>query len=148
VRWKVEGKVASEIPVASSRPKRRAFDASTLRLLKQLCESVWAIVQDRELTNDSDLKHQLRRKLLILAENSDLEDLDGLQRSVLEAKVGRLENFRGTHPHPADFNSDAAAPRHLIACQGAVSTIACMRLRGRHLVGARAGVDCVGKQPR
>lgn len=88
-RWKVEGKAVSEIAVASSRPKRRAFDASTLRLLEELCESTWAIVQDRhpfrDLTNDSDLKHQLRRKLFILAENSDLEDLDGLQRSVLEA---------------------------------------------------------------
>jgi hypothetical protein len=35
------------------------------------------------------------------------------------------------HPYPADFNSDAAAPRRLIACEGVVSTIACMRLRGR-----------------
>ena len=34
---------------------------------------------------DNELRHQLRRKLFILAENSDLEDLDGLQRSVLEA---------------------------------------------------------------
>jgi len=56
---------------------------------EELCESTWAIVQDRhpfrDLTNESDLKHQLRRKLFILAENSYLEDLDGLQRSVLEA---------------------------------------------------------------
>ena len=37
-RWKVEGKAVSEITVASSRPKRRAFDASTLRLLEELCE--------------------------------------------------------------------------------------------------------------
>ena len=95
-RWKVEGKAVSEIPVASSRPKRRAFDASTLRLLEELCESTWAIVQDRhpfrDLTNDSDLKHQLRRKLFILAENSDLEDLDGLQRSVLEAFARGVDN--------------------------------------------------------
>jgi len=64
-------------------------ESSTLWLLEELCESTWAIVQDRhpfrDLTNESDLKHQLRRKLFILAENSDLEDLDGLQRSVLEA---------------------------------------------------------------
>ena len=75
--------------MAASRSKRRAFDASTLRLLEELCKSTWAIVQDRhpfrDMTNDPDLKHQLRRKLFILAENSDLEDLDGLQRSVLEA---------------------------------------------------------------
>ena len=81
--------------MASSRPKRRAFDASTLRLLEELCESTWAIVQDRhpfrDLTNDFDLKHQLRRKLFILAENSDLEDLDGLQRSVLEAFARGVE---------------------------------------------------------
>ena len=68
---------------------RMVWGTSTLRLLEELCESTWAIVQDRhpfrDLTNDSDLKHQLRRKLFILAENSDLEDLDGLQRSVLEA---------------------------------------------------------------
>ena len=88
-RWKVEGKAVSEIAVASNRPKRQAFDASTLRLLEELCESTWAIVQDRhpfrDPNKDNELKHQLRRKLFILAENSDLEDLDGLQRSVLEA---------------------------------------------------------------
>ena len=68
---------------------RMVWGTSTLRLLEELCESTWAIVQDRhpfrDLTNESDLKHQLRRKLFILAENSYLEDLDGLQRSVLEA---------------------------------------------------------------
>jgi hypothetical protein len=68
---------------------RMVWGTSTLRLLGELCESTWAIVQDRypfrDLTNDSDLKHQLRRKLFILAENSYLEDFDGLQRSVLEA---------------------------------------------------------------
>ena len=38
VRWNVARKAVSEIPVASSRPKRRAFNASTLRLLEELCE--------------------------------------------------------------------------------------------------------------
>jgi hypothetical protein len=82
-------KAVSEIPVAFTRPKRRAFDASTLRLLEELCESTWAIVQDRhpfrDSNKDNELRRQLRRKLFILAENSDLQDLDGLQRSVLEA---------------------------------------------------------------
>jgi hypothetical protein len=36
-------------------------------------------------TRKTELRRQLRRKLFIPAENSDLEDLDGLQRSVLEA---------------------------------------------------------------
>jgi hypothetical protein len=75
--------------VASTRPKRRTFDGSTLRLLEELCDSMWAIVQDRhpfrDPNKDNELKRQLRKKLFILAENSDLQDLDGLQRSVLEA---------------------------------------------------------------
>ena len=75
--------------VASSRPKRRAFDASTLRLLEELCEFYVGIVQDRhpfrDPNKDNELRRKLRRKLFILAENSDLADLDGLQRSVLEA---------------------------------------------------------------
>ena len=79
-----------ERDAANHKAVRLAFMPPTPRaLLEELCESTWAIVQDRhpfrDLTNDSDLKHQLRRKLFILAENSDLEDLDGLQRSVLEA---------------------------------------------------------------
>ena len=89
VRCNVARKAVSEIPVASSSPKRRAFNASTLRLLEELCDSTWAIVQDRQpfrdTNKDNELRHKLRRKLFILAENSDLEDLDGLQRSVLEA---------------------------------------------------------------
>ena len=52
VRWNVARKAVGEIPVASSRPKRRAFDASTLRLLEELCESTWAIVQDRHPFRD------------------------------------------------------------------------------------------------
>jgi len=88
-RWNVARKAVSEILVASTRPKRRAFDASTLRLLEELCDSTWGIVQDRhpfrDTNKDNELRHQLRRKLFILAENSDLEDLDDLQRSVLEA---------------------------------------------------------------
>src|SRR6476646_1708554 len=87
-RWSVARNVASEIPVPLADQK----DGLSMR---QLCgcwkelESTWAIVQDRhpfrDLTKDNDLRHQLRKKLFILAENSDLEDLDGLQRSVLEA---------------------------------------------------------------
>ena len=88
-RWNVARKAVSEIPVASTRPKRRAFDAWTLRLLEELGDSTWGIVQDRhpfrDTNKDNELRHQLRRKLFILAENSDLEDLDDLQRSVLEA---------------------------------------------------------------
>jgi hypothetical protein len=88
-RWNVARKAVSEIPVASTRPKRRTFDASTLRLLEELCESPWAIVEHRhpfrDPNKDNELRRQLRRKLFILAENSDLEDLDGLQRLVLEA---------------------------------------------------------------
>jgi len=79
-----------EPPVASvAAASAKATPSATMRRKEELCESTWAIVQDRhpfrDLTNESDLKHQLRRKLFILAENSYLEDLDGLQRSVLEA---------------------------------------------------------------
>ena len=89
VRWNVARKAVSEDPVASTRPKRRAFNASNSAALGgTLCNSTWAIVQDRhpfrDPNKDNELRHQLRRKLFILAENSDLEDLDGLQRSVLE----------------------------------------------------------------
>jgi hypothetical protein len=79
VRWNVARKAVSEIPVASSH-KRRAFDASSLRSLEELCESTWATVQDRlpfrDPIRDNELGRQLRRKLFILAENSDLEDLE------------------------------------------------------------------------
>jgi hypothetical protein len=75
--------------MASGSRKRPAFDAAALRLLEELCESTWTIIQDRypfrDTNKDDDLRHQLRRKLFILAENSDLDDLDRLQRSVLEA---------------------------------------------------------------
>jgi hypothetical protein len=75
--------------VATSRSKRRAFDAATLRLLEEVFDSTWAIFQARhpfrDLTKDNDLKHQLRRRLFILAENSDLQNLDSLQHQVLEA---------------------------------------------------------------
>ena len=82
-------KAVSEIPVASSRPK----DGLSM---PQLCGS-WknsAILLGPSSkigihfgipNKDNELRHQLQRKLFILAENSDLEDLDGLQRSVLEA---------------------------------------------------------------
>src|SRR6478672_11809894 len=73
----------------SRRPQQRRRPRPPCAAWKNSARSTWAIVQDRhpfrDLTNESDLKHQLRRKLFILAENSYLEDLDSLQRSVLEA---------------------------------------------------------------
>ena len=75
--------------------KRLAFDAATLRLLEDLYESTWVIVEAqhpfRDTTKDNDLRHQLRRKLFILAENSDLTDLDALQRSALDAFVREID---------------------------------------------------------
>ena len=69
--------------------KRLAFDAAALQLLEDLCELTWAIVEAqhpfRDTTKDDDLRNQLRRKIFILAENSDLTDLDQLQQSALEA---------------------------------------------------------------
>lgn len=70
--------------VVPIRPKRHAFDAASLRLLEELSESTWAILQNRypfrDTAKDEDLRHQLRRKLFILAGHSDVRDLDGLQR--------------------------------------------------------------------
>jgi len=67
--------------------KRQAFDAATLRMLEDLCESTWVILEAqrpfRDTAKDNDLRHQLRRKIFILAENSDLTDLNALQRSAL-----------------------------------------------------------------
>jgi hypothetical protein len=64
------------------------FDAAALRVLEELCESTLAIIQAqhpfRDLSKDDDLRDRLRRSLFILAENSDLTDLDALQRSALE----------------------------------------------------------------
>jgi hypothetical protein len=64
------------------------FDAAALRVLEELYESTWAIIQAqhpfRDLSKDDDFRDRLRRSLFILAENSDLMDLDALQRSALE----------------------------------------------------------------
>ena len=49
--------------MASSRPKRRAFDASTLRLLEELCKSTWAIMQDRHPFRDPNKDNELRHAI-------------------------------------------------------------------------------------
>jgi hypothetical protein len=76
------------ITVPISPRKLRVFDAAALRVLEELCESTLAIIQAqhpfRDLSKDDDLRDRLRRSLFILAENSDLMDLDALQRSALE----------------------------------------------------------------
>jgi hypothetical protein len=55
--------------------KRQALYAATLRLLEDLYESRWVIVEAqrpfRDTANDNDLRHQLRRNIFILAENSE-----------------------------------------------------------------------------
>ena len=75
--------------------KRAAFDAATLKLLEEIYESTWSIVEAqhpfRDTTKDHDLRHQLRRKLFILAENSDRTDLDALQKSALDAFVREID---------------------------------------------------------
>jgi hypothetical protein len=76
------------ITVPTSPRKLRVFDAAALRVLEELCESTLAIIQAqhpfRDRSKDDDLRDRLRRSLFILAENSDLTDLDALQRSALE----------------------------------------------------------------
>ena len=76
--------------------KRQAFDAATLRMLEDLCKSTWVILEAqrpfRDTAKDNDLRHQLRRKIFILAENSSLTDLDALQRSVLEAFARAIDD--------------------------------------------------------
>ena len=75
--------------------KRAAFDAATLKLLEEIYKSTWVIVEAqhpfRDTTKDNDLRHQLRRKLFILAENSDLTDLDALQKSALDSFVREID---------------------------------------------------------
>ena len=76
--------------------KRQAFDAATLRMLEDLYESTWVILEAqrpfRDTAKDNDLRHQLRRKIFILAENSNLTDLDALQRSVLESFARAIDD--------------------------------------------------------
>jgi hypothetical protein len=66
-----------------------AFDEQSLRLLETLCDSTWHIFETRHpvrsFENDEELKRQLKVKLIILAEKSGFTDLDGLQRTALEA---------------------------------------------------------------
>jgi hypothetical protein len=75
--------------------KRPSFDAATLRLLEELYESTWVILEAqhpfRDTTKDNDRRHQLRRKLFILAENSDLTNLDALQKLALDAFVRDID---------------------------------------------------------
>ena len=75
--------------MTSHKSKKVSFDAANLRLLEELFESTWAIVQARhpfrDLEKDPDLQNDLRRKLFILAENCGLSNLDQLQRSALKA---------------------------------------------------------------
>ena len=88
VRWNVARKPVSEIggryptKKTSFRRVNSAAVGRTLRIHVGDCPRSTSISGH---TNDPELKRQLRRRLFILAENSDLEDLDGLQRSVLEA---------------------------------------------------------------
>jgi hypothetical protein len=67
--------------------KKASFDADALRMLEQLFEVTWAIVEARhpfrDLERDSGLQTDLRRRLFVLAENSGLKDLDQIQRSAL-----------------------------------------------------------------
>ena len=76
--------------------KRQAFDAATLRMLEDLYESTWVILEAqrpfRDTAKDNDLRHQLRRKIFIVAENSDPIDLDALQRSVLESFARAIDD--------------------------------------------------------
>lgn len=51
VRWNVARKAVSEL--GGLYPTKKAFDASTLQLSEELCESTWAIVQDRHPFRDS-----------------------------------------------------------------------------------------------
>ena len=75
--------------------KRAAFDAATLKLLEDIYKSTWVIVEAqhpfRDTRKGNDLRHQLRRKLFILAENSNLADLDALQKSALDSFVRAID---------------------------------------------------------
>jgi hypothetical protein len=72
-----------------SRRKITAFDAASLAVLESLCDSTWAIFEAthpfRDTDHDDDLRDHLRLKVFILAESFGLDDLDTLQKTVLEA---------------------------------------------------------------
>jgi len=73
------------------RPRRKitAFDAASLAVLESLCDSTWVIFEAthpyRDIGHDDDLRDHLRLKVFILAESFGLDNLDTLQRTVLEA---------------------------------------------------------------
>jgi hypothetical protein len=68
--------------------KKSSFDAESLRVLEDLFDVTWTIVQARhpfrDLERDPALQNDLRRRLFILAENAGLNDLDQIQRSALQ----------------------------------------------------------------
>jgi hypothetical protein len=78
------------------RERRRAFDAPALAAIEDLVEATWAIIEAqhpfRDRAKDSDARARLRRKIFILAERSDLSDLDAIQRLALEAFSRGVEN--------------------------------------------------------
>lgn len=71
------------------RPSRKpVFDAEALRTLDQLFESSWSILElrhpFRDTGKDPEMQAELRRGLFLAAETSGFDDLDQLQRAVLD----------------------------------------------------------------
>ena len=71
------------------RRKIPAFDSISLKVLETLSDATWLIFEARHpfrnVERDARLREALRLKLFIHAENHGLENLDKIQREVLEA---------------------------------------------------------------
>jgi hypothetical protein len=72
-----------------------SFDAASLALIDDLCDSTWRIFElrhpFRDLSKDDDVKRDVRLKIFILAENRGLANPDDLQRSALEALSRKID---------------------------------------------------------
>lgn len=68
--------------------RKTAFDPAALRTLEELFDSTWIIVEARhpfrDLGKDEELRSELRRALILAAENLGVEDLDRLQQAALD----------------------------------------------------------------
>jgi hypothetical protein len=79
--------------------KIQSFDANSLALIEDLCNSTWDIFElrypFRDLNKDEETRQILRLKLFILAEDSGLADPYELQQRALDALSRRMDDYYG-----------------------------------------------------
>lgn len=82
-------------PLMPTTPRKTVFDAAALSTLDELFDSTWDIVEARypfrDMSKDAELKAELKRALFAAAEASGLDNLDALQRSVLQTAMRRTD---------------------------------------------------------